>query len=68
MIYMSIIANLQSFVNNSRHILYVSYKPSNDRFRRTAKIIIFGILIIGLTGFVIAIIISLLVYGNLSFV
>ena len=65
---MGMIANFSSFVNNARHILYVSYKPSNDRFKRTAKIIIFGILIIGLTGFVIAIIVSLLVYGNLSFV
>lgn len=62
------IGNLKSFITNARHILYVSYKPGNDRFRRTAKIIIFGIVIIGLLGFVIAIIVSLLVYGNLSFV
>lgn len=64
---MGIIVNLQSFITNARHILYVSYKPSQDRFKRTAKIIILGIAIIGLTGFIIAIIVSLLVYGNLSF-
>ncbi len=65
---MSLISNLQSFITNARHILYVSYKPGTDRFKRTAKIIILGIAVIGLAGFVIAIIISLLVYGNLSFV
>ena len=65
---MSMISNFGSFINNARHILYVSYKPGSDRFKRTAKIIILGIIVIGAVGFVIAIIISLLVYGNLSFV
>ncbi len=65
---MGLISNLQSFITNARHILYVSYKPGPDRFKRTAKIIILGIAVIGLAGFIIAIIVSLLVYGNLSFV
>jgi protein translocase SEC61 complex gamma subunit len=65
---MNLIANLKSFIVNSRHILYVSYKPSPDRFKRTAKIIILGIALIGMIGFIIAIIISLLVYGNLTFI
>ncbi len=64
---MDIIGNLSSFITNARHILYVSYKPGPDRFKRTAKIIILGILVIGLLGFFIAILVSLAVYGNLSF-
>lgn len=65
---MGIISNFNTFVSNARHILYVSYKPGEDRFRRTAKIIIIGIVVIGLMGFVIALIVSLLIAGNLSLV
>ena len=65
---MNLIANLKSFITNARHILYVSYKPSPDRFKRTAKIIILGIALIGMIGFIIAIIVSLLIYGNLTFI
>ena len=65
---MNLVSNLKSFITNARHILYVSYKPSPDRFKRTAKIIILGIALIGMIGFIIAIIISLAVYGNLAFI
>ena len=60
--------NIKNFISNARHILYVSYKPSEQRFKRTAKIIILGIVLIGTVGFIIAIIISLLVAGNFSLI
>ncbi|HUC38715.1 MAG TPA: protein translocase SEC61 complex subunit gamma [Candidatus Acidoferrum sp.] len=65
---MNIMLSIRSFITNARHIMYVSYKPSNERFKRTAKLIILGILTVGGMGFIIAIIVSLLVYGSLSFV
>ena len=65
---LDIAGSLKSFINNSRHILYVSYKPSQERFNRTAKIIIIGILVIGILGLVIAILVSLLTTGGLSLV
>ncbi len=65
---MSLITNFRNFITNARHILYVSYKPSEDRYKKTAKIIIIGIVIIGTMGLIIAIVISLLVAGNFSLV
>jgi protein translocase SEC61 complex gamma subunit len=59
---------LRSFITNARHILYVSYKPGEERFKRTAKIVILGIILAGVLGLVIAIIISLLVTGSLALV
>ncbi len=65
---MSIITNFTNFITNARHILYVSYKPSEDRYKKTAKVILIGVVTIGLVGFIIAIIISLLVAGNFALV
>ncbi len=61
-------SNIKNFISNARHILYVSYKPNEQRFKRTANIIILGIVLIGVIGFIIAIIISLLVAGNFSLI
>jgi protein translocase SEC61 complex gamma subunit len=65
---MNIVGGIKSFIANSKHIMYVSYKPTHDRFVRTAKIIIVGILLVGALGFIIAIIISLITTGTLSLV
>lgn len=59
---------LRSFIVNSRHVMNVSYKPTNDEFRKTAKIMLIGILLIGVSGFIIGIIISLLISGTVSFI
>ncbi|MCL5115353.1 MAG: protein translocase SEC61 complex subunit gamma, partial [Candidatus Marsarchaeota archaeon] len=45
-------SNIKNFISNARHILYVSYKPNEQRFKRTAKIIILGIVLIGVIGFI----------------
>ena len=51
---------LRVFFTNSKHILNISYKPSNDEFNKSARIIILGILVIGGLGFIISLIIGYL--------
>jgi protein transport protein SEC61 subunit gamma-like protein len=65
---MNIIDKLKKFITNSRHVLSISYKPTRQEFNKAAKLIIFGILLIGTIGFVIAIIISLIITGSLSLI
>jgi protein translocase SEC61 complex gamma subunit len=50
--------SLGTFFQNSKHILNISYKPTNTEFNRSAKIIILGILLIGFIGFLISVIVS----------
>ena len=49
---------LRAFLTNARHILNISYKPGNEEFNRSAKVILLGILLIGALGFIISIIIG----------
>lgn len=63
---MAIAQRLKMFIDNSRHVLSISYKPTNEEFKRSAKLIIIGILIIGAIGFVIGLIVSLAISGSLS--
>jgi protein transport protein SEC61 subunit gamma-like protein len=65
---MGIIDKLKKFFTNSRHVLSISYKPTRQEFNKAARLIIFGILLIGTIGFVIAIIISLIITGSLSLI
>lgn len=51
---------LRSFFTNSKHILNISYKPSNEEFNRSARIIVLGIIIIGVLGYLISLIIGYL--------
>jgi protein translocase SEC61 complex gamma subunit len=62
---MGMIDNFKVFINNSKHVVSVSYKPSDAEFRKSAKLIIFGILLMGALGFVISIIVSLIISGTL---
>ncbi len=59
---------LHSFWTNSKHILSISYRPNPDEFKKTAKVIIIGILIVGVLGLVLGVIISLIIAGNLSLI
>lgn len=65
---MNIIAKIKRFITDSRHVLGISYKPTQEEFRRSAKIIIIGIAIVGVLGLVIAIIVSLVITGSLTLV
>ena len=53
-------SKLKNFIVNSKHIINISYRPTNEEFNRSAKIIVIGILIMGFIGFIIGLIISLL--------
>ena len=56
---------LKKFIDNSKHVLSVSYKPTDAEFRKSAKLIIFGILLMGALGYVISILVSLIITGTL---
>ncbi|MEM3827408.1 MAG: protein translocase SEC61 complex subunit gamma [Candidatus Micrarchaeaceae archaeon] len=64
----NIIGALRNFYNDSKRIISISYKPSTDEFNKSAKIILLGILIIGVLGLILAVIISLIITGTLSLV
>ena len=64
-IFMGMIDNFKKFLDNSKHVLSVSYKPSDAEFRKSAKLIIFGILLMGALGFAISIVVSLIISGTL---
>ena len=49
---------IRDFINDSRHIMSVSYKPDIDTFRRTLKIVLLGILVLGILGLIISQIIN----------
>ncbi len=57
---LNIMPKLRTFFTNSKHILNISYKPSNEEFNKSARVILLGILIIGALGFIISIIIGYL--------
>ena len=65
---MKLTEKFKKFTTNSRHVLSISYKPTKEEFNKAAKLIIFGILIIGAMGFVLAIVISLIITGSLSLI
>jgi protein translocase SEC61 complex gamma subunit len=65
---MDIIGKLKKFIENSKHVMSISYKPTPQEYNKAAKLIIFGILLLGALGFVIAIIVSLVITGSFSLI
>jgi preprotein translocase subunit Sss1 len=57
------IKRLKRFNSDARHIMSVSYRPDMDTFKRTLKIVLLGILIMGILAFIISGVISLIVYS-----
>ncbi|MGC8547782.1 MAG: protein translocase SEC61 complex subunit gamma [Candidatus Micrarchaeia archaeon] len=55
------ITSFKRFYAESKHILSVSYKPTHDEFVRTTKIVLVGTIILGIMGFIIAIILRFIV-------
>jgi protein transport protein SEC61 subunit gamma-like protein len=47
---------VESFIQRSMRVLRVSYRPKSDEFWMIAKITGLGMLLIGLTGFLITVI------------
>ncbi|MDE1824656.1 MAG: protein translocase SEC61 complex subunit gamma [Candidatus Micrarchaeota archaeon] len=54
------IPKLKGFYADSKHVMGVSYKPDMDTFMRTLKIVLIGVLILGVMGFIISEIIKLI--------
>ena len=46
-------------------MLSVSSRPTDAEFRKSAKLIIFGIILMGALGYVISILVSLIINGTL---
>lgn len=60
-----VIGKLRKFIENSKHVLSISYKPTNAQFKKSAKLVIVGILLMGLIGFIISILVSLAISGTI---
>ena len=54
------IKSFKSFWADAKHVLSVSYRPDIDTFRRTLKVVIIGVLVLGILGFIVYEIINLL--------
>jgi protein translocase SEC61 complex gamma subunit len=54
------IQKIVQFYEDSKRLLSVSYKPSNDEFKRTLKIVLFCTIILGIMGYIISIIVGLI--------
>jgi protein translocase SEC61 complex gamma subunit len=65
---MDIMKMLNTFVDNAKHVLSISYKPTREEFDKSAKLIIIGILLIGTVGLIIAVLVSLIITGSLSLI
>jgi protein translocase SEC61 complex gamma subunit len=65
---MDILKSLSRFIENSKHVMSVSHKPGRHDCDKAAKIIILGIVLIGVLGLIIAIIVSLIITGSLALI
>ena len=54
------VKSFKSFWADAKHVLSVSYRPDIDTFKRTLKIVIIGILVLGILGFIVYEIINLI--------
>ena len=65
---MKFTGKMKTLYENSKRVMNVSYRPTEKEFKKSAKVIMLGILIIGVLGLIIAIIISLIVTGSLALI
>ena len=52
------ITAVRNFFADAKHVASVSYKPDSDTFKRTLKVVLIGILILGMLGFAVSFIIN----------
>jgi protein translocase SEC61 complex gamma subunit len=52
---------VKQFLEDSNRILELSYKPSTEEFKRTLKIVLFCVLVLGAAGFIISLLVELIV-------
>jgi protein translocase SEC61 complex gamma subunit len=51
---------IKNFYNDSKRVLSTSYKPTNESFMKTFKMVILSIVLIGALGYVISLVIGLI--------
>ena len=61
----NIFGSLKNFISNSKHVMSVGYKPSQDAFVRTIKVVLLGTLLLGVVGFIVSLVISFITTGGL---
>ncbi len=57
---MNLVRSLKDFYADARHVMSVSYRPDRETFMRTVKIVVVGVIILGVMGFIIYELISLI--------
>ena len=61
---MNVVGKLKDFYSDAKHVMSVSYKPDMDTFKRTLKIVLIGIILLGILGFVIYLIINNIILAS----
>jgi protein transport protein SEC61 subunit gamma-like protein len=57
---MKILSSIQSFVLQCSRVWRIMRKPSKEEFRSISKVSAIGLLVIGLIGFLVAIVVNIL--------
>lgn len=52
------IGSVKGFYSDAKHVMSVSYKPDMETFKRTLKVVLVGIILLGVLGFIIYLIIN----------
>jgi protein translocase SEC61 complex gamma subunit len=60
----NIAAKLRNFYSDAQHVMSVSYRPDMDTFKRTLKIVLIGIILLGILGFVLYLLINNVILGQ----
>lgn len=60
-----VLDKLLSFINRSKRVLNVSHRPRRQEYMMMAKTVAVGMVIIGLVGFVITVVFSVIDKGSL---
>ena len=61
---MNVVGKLKDFYSDAKHVMSVSYKPDMDTFKRTLKIVLIGIILLGILGFTIYLIINNIILAS----
>ena len=54
------IPKVKQFYVDSRRMFSIMYRPTTTEFKRTLKVVLLGILILGVLGYVISIIVNII--------
>ena len=55
-----VVGKIFEFIRQARRVLNISYRPTNEEFNMTAKITAFGMVLIGIIGYIITLVFGVL--------